>query len=181
MNYTFDFSGILYYAPAFGKAVLVTLQLATVSCILGTLMGLPVAALLLLPRPISNIVTFFVDFLRAIPDLVLFFFFYYFPYREIFGVPAPQPFTCAVFAMSATLALFTGDLFREAFHQVPKNQILGLRALGFTETRVIRHVVIPAVIRHTLTALIAFWIGILKMSSLASIIGVTDVVYVAKI
>lgn len=180
MNYEFDFSTMLFYAPAFGAAILVTLSLTILSCIIGTAIGVPIAGLLLLPQPYRNIFGFLVDLMRSIPDLVLFFFFYYFPYREIFGFKTPEPFTCAVLAMSSALAVFTGDLFREAIHQTPRNQILGLSALGFTKSQVVRYVMIPSVVRHTLPALIAFWIGILKMSSLASVIGVTDVVYVAK-
>jgi ABC-type amino acid transport system permease subunit len=181
MNYTFDFGSVLYYMPAFYSAILVTLQLTVLSCIVGTLVGLPIAGLLALPRPISDTVSFLVDFLRAVPDLALFFLFYYFPYRAALGVEAPPPFVCAVLAMSTILALFSGALFSEAIHQAPRNQMLGLRAIGFSEFQVFRYAVLPAVARQTLPALIAFWIGILKMSSLASVIGVTDVVYVAKI
>lgn len=181
MNYDFDFSAVLNYMPAFGAAILVTLRLTVAACVIGTILGLPIAGLLLLPRPFGNILSALVDLVRSIPDLVLFFFFYYFPYTAIFGIKAPSPFTCALLAMTMVLAVFTGDLYREAIQQAPRNQMLGVRALGFTEPQVARHVVFPAVVRHTLPALIAFWIGMLKMSSLASVLGVADVVYVAKV
>lgn len=172
---------MLRYAPAFRAAILVTLRLTVFACIIGTALGLPVATLLLLPRPFGSVFLGLVDFLRSIPDLVLFFFFYYFPYRDLFGFQSPSPFVCALLAMSSILAVFTGDLFREAIRQAPRNQMLGVRAIGFTELQVAQHVLFPSLVRHTLPALVAFWIGVLKMSSLASVIGVTDVVYVAKV
>ena len=181
MSYTFDFSEMIYYAPAFLAAIVVTLRLTLLSCFFGTLLGFPIASLMLLPNPSGSIVTFVIHIVRAIPDLVLFFFFYYFPYREILGIQPPSPFGSAMLAMTTVLAVFSGDLFREAIRQSPRNQMLGVRAIGFKETQVFRHVILPSVVRHTLPALMAFWIGILKMSSLASVIGVNDTVYVAKI
>jgi polar amino acid transport system permease protein len=181
MRYDFDFSGMLYRAPAFGAAILVTLRLTGLSCVLGSVLGIPIAALMLLPRPFGGIIAFLVHAVRAIPDLVLFFFYYYFPYQAIFAAESPSPFICALLAMTTALSVFAGDLFHEAIRQAPRNQMLGVRALGFTERQVARHVIFPAVVRHTLPALAAFWIGILKMSSLASVLGVTDVVYVAKV
>jgi polar amino acid transport system permease protein len=181
MGYSLDFSEMLYYAPAFRTALLVTLRLTTLACIFGTILGLPIAGLMLLPRGIGATLSFFVDIVRSIPDLVLFFFFYYFPYSAVLGSSPPSPFGSALLAMTTVLAFFTGDLFRESIRQAPRNQILGLRGIGFKDYQVLRYVVVPSVIRHTLPALIAFWIGILKMSSLASVIGVNDVVYVAKI
>lgn len=172
---------MLYYAPAFRAAILVTLRLTFLSCLFGTLVGLPIAGLMLLPKPIGSIVSFLANTVRAIPDLVLFFFFYYFPYQALLGVQQPSPFISALLAMTTILAVFTGDLFREAILQSPRSQMLGVRAIGYKERQVFRYVTLPSVVRHTLPALIAFWIGILKMSSLASIIGVKDAVYVAKI
>lgn len=181
MGYKFDFSEMLYYIPAFRAAILVTLRLTLLSCLLGTLLGFPTAGLMLLPKPFGAVVSFVANTVRAIPDIVLFFFFYYFPYGAILGVQPPSPFASAVLAMTTVLAVFSGDLFREAIRQSPRSQILGVRAIGFKESQVFRYVTLPSVVRHTLPALIAFWIGILKMSSLASVIGVKDTVYVAKI
>lgn len=53
--------------------------------------------------------------------------------------------------------------------------------IGFKPNQVITHVTIPSVIKQTLPGHIALWIGNIKLTSLASVIGVTDVVYVAKL
>jgi len=180
MNYHFDFSGVLYNLPAYGRAVLVTLQLTVFACVAGTLAGLPVAGCMLIPGRVGQIGVFIIEAFRSVPDLVLFFFFYYFPYHEMFGILPPSPFACAFLAMSTVLAAFAGVLFRDAIRQAPRTHILGLRGLGLADSQIFRYAVMPAVVRQTLPALIAFWIGILKMSSLSSVIGVSEVTFVAR-
>jgi His/Glu/Gln/Arg/opine family amino acid ABC transporter permease subunit len=182
MGYHFDFGGIVAYLPAFRSGIWITLQLTFYSCVFGTVLGLPVAALLTFPHPaVRAVLVLAVDTIRAVPDLVLFFFFFYFPYREVFGIEPLRPFISAVLAMTTILTMYCGDLFREAARQAPRSQALGLRGIGFSSLQVFRYATLPAVVRHALPSLVAFWIGILKMSSLASAIGVNDTVFVAKI
>lgn len=121
-----------------------------------------------------------VDIIRAIPNLVLILFLYFFPYREL-GFVAPSAFWCAAWALIAAQAAYSAELFRSAIDQVPRNQVLGLSALGFRPVQVARYATLPSVVRQTLPAHLALWIGNLKLSSLASVIAVEDVVYVARV
>ena len=180
MNYDWDFSGVLHFMPAYKRAVIVTINLAVLSSVLGTLLGVPLAVPLRWRRLVSLPLLFVIDIFRAIPNLVLIFFFYYFPYKELLGIQPVTPFTAALTALIVAQAAYSADVFRAAIDRVPQEQVLGLRALGFPERSIIWHVVVPHVTRQTLPTQVAFWIGNLKLSSLAYVIGVGEVVYVAK-
>ena len=179
--YDWDFSWVFEHLGAYARGTLVTVQLAAGVITIGTLLGFPVALILRLPRPIVLPVRAFVEILRAIPDIVWIFFVYFFPFKLMFGASPPSPFACALIALSCVLALFSGVLIRSALDQVPRAQLLGAHSLGFTQPQIWRHVIIPSVVRQTLPGMVAFWIGMLKATSLASVIVVRDVVFIAKI
>lgn len=180
MGYDWDFSGILYYLPAFKRAILVTIELAILSSVLGTILGIPIAVLLRLKGarfPLSILI----DILRAIPNLVLIFFFYYFPYKQLLNVEPLSPFNSALYALITAQAAYSADAFRTALDQIPRSQILGVKALGYKDYHIKQYVVLPSLVKQTLPVHVALWIGNLKLTSLASVIGVQDVVFVAKV
>lgn len=181
MGYAWDFSSVFYYAPAFLRASLVTITLAGASSLIGTLLGIPLALLLRANKAIRIPSLLCMDVVRAVPNLVMIFLIYYFPYKEMFGVPPLSPFLSALIALAITQAAYSADVFRSAIDQTPRIQVLGLKALGFSERDVAKHAILPHVIRYSLPAHIGFWIGNLKLSSLAYVIGVEEVVFVARV
>lgn len=181
MNYDWDFTHIWLGFDAYLSGAGTTIQLALLCCVAGTMGGVILALLLRSHRVIRLPLSGTIFLLRGVPELVLLFFFYFFPYKQIFGTPPPNPFWCAFFAFSMGLSVFTGGLFDSALRQIPAHQLLGATALGLNRIEIFRHVIIPNVLRTTLPSLLAFWISILKLTSLASVIGVRDVVYVARI
>lgn len=181
MGYRWDFSGLVPYAPALTYGVIVTLELSLLASLIGTILGVPLAMMLRARRAVSAPTAFCVDIVRAIPNLVLIFFFYYFPYEEVLGLRALSGFASVLAALVLAQAAYSADLFRTALHQVPRAQVLGVEAIGFKPHQVVRFVIVPSVAKQVLPGHVALWIGNLKLSSLASVIGVGDVVFVARI
>lgn len=179
--YDWDFGYIIQNSAAYARGALVTIKLSVLIIATGTLLGFPVALLLRLPRLLVYPVIVLVEIMRAIPDLVWIFFVYFFPYKALLGITPFSPFICAFIALSFVLALFSGVLYSSALDQVPNNQLLGAKTLGFTKKQIWQHVTLPSIIRHTLPGMIGYWIGMLKATSLASVVGVQDVVYMAKV
>jgi ABC-type amino acid transport system permease subunit len=70
---------------------------------------------------------------------------------------------------------------RAAIGNVSRQSIDGARALGFRESAVWRFVVFPDIARQLLPPLMAFFIANVKSTSLASAIGVYEVLFVARI
>ena len=181
MGYSWDFGALLGYVPAFIKGVYITFLLAALSSVAGTLAGIPLAILLRRSTFVSTSTKVFVDVIRAIPNLVLIFFFYYFPYKQMFGFEGFSPFLSALVALSIAQAAYSADMIRSSLEQVPRIQILGLRGLGMRQRDITRHLTVPFVIKNALPGHVALWIGNVKLSSLSSVIGVEDVVFVAKV
>jgi polar amino acid transport system permease protein len=180
MGYDWNFSIFLPYTGAFARGLLVSIELTLISSIAGTLLG----ALLAIPlrwRLLGPVLGIINDILRAIPLLVLMFFFYYFPSRELFGWSPMTAFWSAASALTLTQLNFTAEIVRGAIDGVPARLVTGARALGLKETPIWVNVIAPHVTRQTLPTLIAFYITNLKLSSLASVIGADDIVYVARL
>lgn len=180
MHYSWDFQAITQFWPALIFGIGVTLRLAILSSLIGTIAGGVIGTLLTPKTWLSECGLLCIDAVRAIPNLVLIFFFYYFPYQQILGSQPVGAEVAALMGLSTAQAAYSADLIRNAFLQVPRSQVLGLEALGFSRRQVGIHVKLPSVIKQVFPAHVALWIGNLKLSSLASVIGVYEVVYVAK-
>jgi len=103
---------------------------------------------------------------------------YYLLTQQIIGTSI-QAFWVYCIAMSLNLAAFTSDLVRSAVENVSRGEIDAGRALGMSRSQVTRHIVLPHVMREIIPAMTVLYIGMLKMSSLASVINVREVVYTA--
>jgi len=179
MQYDWNFDIFAPYKWALLNGLWVTIQLTIYSSFLGTIIGIPLGALLRF-RPLKIITLPFNDIFRAIPLLVLIYLFYYFPYKDFLGIEPLSEFTCALLALTLAQAVFTADIVRAAVNGVSEKTILGAKSLGFKNKQIWRYVIIPDILRQTLPTLVAFYIGNLKLSSLASVIATPDILYVAK-
>ena len=180
MAYDWDFRIFIPYLHAFLRGTWVTIQLSFLSSILGTILGFSLALPLRLPI-VGPFLRLGNDVLRAIPILVLLFFFYYFPYGPILGINSPSAFVVSVIALTLAQTNFTGEIVRSAIDGVSNKTIMGARALGLKEITIWLHVILPDVFRQVLPTLVAFYIGNIKLSSLAAVIGCEEVVYVARL
>lgn len=178
MNYDWNFSRLSPYVDAFVSGTYTTLTLTGLVIIIGTLIGLTLG--FALRNPVLKILLYpIVDVLRALPPLVLLLFMYYFLTRQVIGVGVPA-FWVAAIAMSLNLAAFTSDLVRAAVENAPVPATDAARALGMSESQVMRHIVLPHVLREIIPGMTILYIGMLKMSSLASVINVREVVFTAQ-
>lgn len=178
MNYDWNFARLMPYGEAFASGTLVTLSLTALVVVVGTILGVLLG--LTLRKGLLRVATYpVVDILRAIPPLVLILFMYYLLTRQVIGVAVPAFWVCVV-AMSFNLAAFTSDLVRAAIENVPRDALDAGRALGMTESQITRHVVLPRVVREIIPGMTMLYIAMLKMSSLASVINVQEVVNTAQ-
>jgi len=178
MNYDWNFGRLMPYTEAFAKGTLVTLSLTALVIVIGTVLGILLG--LTLRKKLPRVVTYpVVDVLRALPPLVLILFMYYLLTRQVIGVAVPAFWVCVV-AMSLNLSAFTSDLVRAAIENVPRDALDAGRALGMTESQITRHIVLPRVVREIIPGMTMLYIAMLKMSSLASVINVREVVNTAQ-
>ena len=178
MEYDWNFFIFWSYWPAFLRAALVTLELAFFSSLLGTILGFAFS-FVLRAQIFGPLFRALNDAFRAVPILVLMFFFYYFPYQSV-GVPPPSAYFAALFALTLAQLNFTADIVRSAIDGVSPATVEGAKALGFKERTIWLKIKLPDIVRQILPTLMAFFIGNVKLSSLASVIGTEEVVFVAQ-
>ena len=178
MNYDWNFSRLFPYVKAFITGTETTLLLTVLIIGIGTVIGIALG--LVMKNRAARIFLYpFVDVIRALPPLVLLLFMYYLLTTQVIGTTV-QAFWVCVIAFSLNLAAFTSDLVRAALGNVPRSSIDAGRALGMTDRQLTIHIVLPSVIREIVPAMTLLYIAMLKMTSLASIINVRDVVFTAE-
>ena len=178
MNYDWNFQRLSPYWEAFLSGTYTTLSLTFYVILFGTLLGI-IVGFLLSNKVIRVFLYPFIDVVRALPPLVLILFLYYSLTEQIIGT-AITAYWIYVISMSLNLAAFTSDVVRSSIEDVPIADIEAGRALGMSQSQIRRHIVLPHVIRDVVPSMTILYIGMLKMSSLASIINVGEVVYTAQ-
>ena len=69
---------------------------------------------------------------------------------------------------------FLGEIWRGSIEAVPRGQIEAANALGIHYITRLRHVVLPQAIRISLPATVGFFVQLIKGTSLAAIVGFTE-------
>ena len=149
-----------------------TIKLAAAAVLFGLPGGLLVAIARLYARaPLRILSTGFIDIFRAIPMLILLILLYY--ALPFMGVRLSS-FTSAVTALSLVLAAFSAEVFRAGISAIPVGQIEAARALGLHFGIILRRVVLPQAIRLVIPPLTSNCVGIVKETSLASVVALPE-------
>ena len=176
LAYHFDFRFIFSNYGLLVAGLKATLALTFLSCIGGTLIAIPLAMALRnhnwLLRLSSTVV---VEIGKGVPLLVLVVAVFYLS-PSLIGWTG-SAFWSAVVAFTLNLGCFLSDIFRGGVNAIPRGHIEAAESLGLTRTMVLRRVVIPETFRRTLPALSAFYIGTLKLSTIAALIGVPELLF----
>lgn len=96
-----------------------------------------------------------------------------------FGIILSGP-VCAVLALGLHEAAYVTEIIRGGLGAVGSGQRDAARALGFTEWRAMRLVVLPQALRLVVPPIGNQFIGMLKLSSLVSVIGVRELLLAAE-
>ena len=164
------------------RAALLVVELAVLSWVLSTALGLVVALMRqsrrrLLRWPAAVYVWFF----RSLPLLVLLIFVYNSP--QLFPglrVLLSSPFTAGVVAMVLSETAYIAEIHRGGLLSVSRDQGEAAQALGMPYAGVQRHVVVPQAFRVALPALGNEFISILKLTSLVSAISLAELLLVGQ-
>ncbi len=159
---------ILKFIP---DGILRTFEITVFSIILATLIGL-VAGLGRISRNtiINRVATIYVEVVRGIPLLVQLFYIYY-ALGKFIHLPR---MVAAIIAMSFCYGAYIGEIFRAGIQAVPIGQMEAALALGMSRAQAIRKVILPQTFRIILPPVGNEFIALLKDSSLAAILAVTE-------
>ena len=181
MMYRWDFGAVLPYIDVLLYGLWTTLWLSALVVAVGTPVGFILGLFLQRgPARARWLAALAVDIVRALPLLVLILLFYYTLPSVLFGMDLPAVWVGWA-ALTIYLIAFVGDVVRGAAQALPEGPSTAARALGMSRLQTIQHVEFPWLFRAVLPTLSLAWIGMLKNSSLVSVIGVYELTHSASL
>lgn len=166
--------------PALLRATLVTLGFAAGSMVPGFLIGLATAlARLSGIRPLQFVAGLYVSIIRGTPLLVQIYIVYY-VLPDLIGLDLGA-LASGLLALALNVGAYVSEALRGAFLSVPSGQREAAQALGLSPTQVFRDVTAPQALRIAVPSLGNSFIGLVKDTSLVSIITVVELLQEANL
>ena len=179
------------YARAIWVGILNTLRVAILGIILSTLLGTLIGVGRLSPNWLLNkICAWYVEAFRNVPLLVQLFI-WYFLVPDLLPTPLEMwfkqgisPATSAYLSVVVCLGLFTAarvcEQVRTGIQALPRGQNNAALAMGFTTAQTYRFVLLPQAFRVIIPPLTSEFLNIFKNSSVASLIGLMELLAQTK-
>ena len=161
---------------SFGKILLpgltVTIPLTAISFTLALIIAVAVALVQFAQVPVlQRIARFYIWVIRGTPVLVQLFVVFY-------GLPGVgiliEPFPAAVLVFSINEGAYCAETIRAALESVPRGQLEAGQCVGMSYLQIIRRIVLPQALRTAFPPLFNSLISLLKDTSLAANITVTE-------
>ncbi|CAN5659593.1 amino acid ABC transporter permease [soil metagenome] len=180
MEYHWNFSFLTDYGPLLWRGLWGTAVISGLSLIGSTLIGLLIGMGQMSPRFwLRWPSVWYVELLRNTPALVHL-------YIVFFVVPVllghqVQPIVAAVIALSLYSASHMAEIFRGGIRSVERGHWEAAKALGLGFRHQMQSIVLPIAIKRMVPPFTNKIIELVKLSSLASLIGYRELVYQARL
>jgi polar amino acid transport system permease protein len=171
--WSFYFHELMRSLPFFLKGVWMTVAVAGLSLIAGTIIGFICGIIRASGNKIlRTIIGVWVDLIRGTPFLVqVFIIFFILPSAGI----ELEAFPAAVIALSNLTASFICEIVASGILSVPKGQREAATAAGLSQYQQLRFIVLPQAMRTIMPPLVGQYVLLIKDSSVVSAIGVVDI------
>jgi cystine transport system permease protein len=158
--------------PLLEGAVMNTIPLTIISFIIGIFLAVLTAlARISQVKFFQGIARFYVSAIRGTPLLVQLFIIFY-------GLPnigvTIDPFISAVIGFSLSVGAYASEIIRAAIISIPKGQWEAGYSIGMTYTQALKRIILPQAARVSIPPLSNSFISLVKDTSLASVVLVTE-------
>lgn len=149
-----------------------TIPLSLASFAIGLVIALLMALLRLSPNVVlSGLARFYISIIRGTPLLVQLFVIFY-------GLPAVgltiDPFPAAIIAFALNVGGYAAEVIRAAILSVPRGQWEAAHTVGLSRAKTLSRIILPQAARVSVPPLSNTFISLVKDSSLASLILVSE-------
>ena len=114
----------------------------------------------------------YVEFFQGTP-LLLQLFLAFFGLSVVFGVNL-SPLAAATLALTGFTSAFLADIWRGSIESLPQGQWEAGSAIGFSYAKQMQLIILPQAVKRAIAPTIGFLVQVIKGTSLASIIGFTE-------
>ena len=176
-----DLDYMLGLVPVILGYVPLTLLMAVAGMVLALILASFLAVERVFRVPVLDwLVVGFISFSRGTPLLVQLCLFYY-------GRPQMWPFlsqidgvTAAIMGLTLHFAAYMAESIRAAIEGVDRSQWEAAQSVGMTQSQMMRRVVLPQAARIAAPTLVNYFIDMIKGTSLAFTLGVTEMMGAAQ-
>jgi polar amino acid transport system permease protein len=173
----FEFLGS--FVGVLAQATGLTIALSVVALVGGGVIGGALAlARILGGKRADRLLTVPVDIVRGTPLLVQLMVWYLVPSVLQWDI---SPFAAAAAGLSLNAGAFISEILRGGIAAVPRGQREAALALGLSRTYAVLGIELPQSLPSVVPALIGFYIGLIKDTSLAYIVGLHELTRQAKL
>ena len=152
-----------------------TLQLAGVGMVLALILACLFAVVRVLRIPVLNQLTIvFISFFRGTPLLVQLFLFYYGLPQLVSALTVIDGVTATIMGLTMHFSAYMAESIRAAIVGVDRSQTEAALSIGMTNGQLMRRIVLPQATRVALPTLMNYFIDMIKATSLAFTLGVTE-------
>ena len=152
-----------------------TLQLAGVGMVLALILACLFAIVRVLRIPVLNQLTIvFISFFRGTPLLVQLFLFYYGLPQLVSALTVIDGVTATIMGLTMHFSAYMAESIRAAILGVDRSQTEAALSIGMTNSQLMRRIVLPQATRVALPTLMNYFIDMIKATSLAFTLGVTE-------
>lgn len=174
------FDAVLRNLPFLMGGLVVTFKLTVFALAGGIFLGILVGlARISRKKWIYFPVTWYVNFLRNIPLILVIFWIYFI--MPLFIGRSIDPFPSAVIAFIIFEATYFGEIFRAGYQTINKDIVNASYSTGMTYAQTARYITVPIAFRRMLPSLITQSIVTFQDTSLAFVIGLPEIVRRASI
>lgn len=184
--------GRYFLAPPILHGLGITLALTAMAMLIGIAGGLVVAIMRLSPNPLlAGASWVYVWFFRGTPVLIQLLFWFniealyphlgFGPGLSLSANALITPIVAATIGLGLNEAAYMSEIIRAGILAVDDGQTQAAHALGMNRMQTIRRIVLPQAMRMIIPPTANEAIGLLKTTSLASVITVTELLYSAQL
>jgi general L-amino acid transport system permease protein len=152
----------------------------------GIVLSFPIGIMMALARRssfplIRPLAVAYIELIRGVPLITLLFmgrfaFGFFLPP----GTRTPGVITRAIIMITLFTAAYVAEVVRGGLQSVPRGQTEGAQALGLSQLKLTRLIVLPQALRNSIPALIGQFISLLKDTSLLVVIGLQEILGVTE-
>ena len=172
--------------PTLVEGVGMTVKITVLSLIIALVLGIFICLMNISKNKLlSGIAKFYIWLIRGTPMLVQAFYFYFAIPQLIQAVTGSQfritVFTAGLITLSLNAGAYISEIFRGSIESVNKGQMEAARSLGLSYAKSMQKIILPQAVRICLPSLVNQFIITLKDSTILYAIGLSEIMYHAKI
>jgi putative amino-acid transport system permease protein len=176
-----DLGYMLGLVPVILRYVPLTLGMAIAAMAIGLVLASGLAVVRVLKVPVvDRAVALFISFFRGTPLLVQLFLFYYGLPQIFSALTEIDGVTAAIMGLTLHFSAYMAESIRGAITGVDRSQWEAAASVGMTQLQLMRRIILPQAARVAAPTLLNYFIDMIKSTSLAFTLGVTEMMGAAQ-